>query len=286
MRNQLMIWVSAFLYYSGLMRIVHWLHQRSGQRLLILNYHHASDSDLRRHLLYLRKHFRLSSLDSALDELFTTDKKQVPRQDRLLPLALTFDDGYEDNYTHAYALAQELHIPISIFLISGYIDNSTISNQELGPLLTWNQVHEMQASGLVAFGGHTLHHPILSSLINKDEVCQEIAGCRSLLEQKLGQAPRIFAYPHGGIEHIGVNGILAVRRSGYQWAMTTIPGSNTPDSHPLLLQRFSADTHMHWLVIALITSGIWDILSALHWFGRRYRNPTRSQLKRMFDNSP
>jgi len=36
---------------------------------------------------------------------------------------LTFDDGYHDNYTHGFALARELQVPITIFLIPGYIES-------------------------------------------------------------------------------------------------------------------------------------------------------------------
>jgi peptidoglycan/xylan/chitin deacetylase (PgdA/CDA1 family) len=275
LRYRILIGISALLYYSGLMQVMHWLHRRTGKRLLILNYHHASGGELRQHLLYLRKHFRIHFLDNALETLFDRDNKNTtPRRDRRLPLALTFDDGYVDNYIHAYPLVCELQIPITIFLTSGLVG---MRNE----MLTWEQVEEMQASSWVKFGGHTLYHTVLSSLENIEETLQEVGNCRSLLEEKLEQPIRIFAYPHGGIEHIGVNGLLAVQRSGYQWAVTTIPGSNSPHSYPYLLHRFSAVTQMHWLLIALITSGLWDVLSALHWFNRRVRNPTRLQLKRL-----
>jgi peptidoglycan/xylan/chitin deacetylase (PgdA/CDA1 family) len=36
---------------------------------------------------------------------------------------ITFDDGYYDNYTHCLALASELHIPLTLFLIPGYIES-------------------------------------------------------------------------------------------------------------------------------------------------------------------
>src|SRR5439155_17516423 len=36
---------------------------------------------------------------------------------------LTFDDGYHDNYTYGFTLARELQVPITIFLIPGYIEN-------------------------------------------------------------------------------------------------------------------------------------------------------------------
>lgn len=346
-RNCILLCVSAFLYYSGLMCIIHWLHRRSGQRLLILNYHQASGGELRHHLLYLRKHFRLQFVDHALEALYTTGKNKTSGTDRRLPLAVTFDDGYLDNYTHAYALARELQIPITIFLISGYIGDGTAfwwfdklvekaqvnqatidghtyhlnkpgEQHELAQMidtqvssaadegvrqtylrrisrtlsvpvtaiadtpasmLTWEQVQEMQASGWVAFGGHTLHHPTLARLANADEACKEVAVCRSLLQEKLGRPAYVFAYPHGGVEHIGVNGVLAAQRAGYRWAVTTLQGVNTPRTHPYLIRRISANSQLHWLVIVLMTSGVWDFLSYFHWLIKRMKH--REILKMM-----
>lgn len=342
MRNRILLFASACLYYSGLIRLVNWLHRYSGRRLLIVNYHLASRGELRRHLLYLRKHFRLQFVDHALEELYTTDEDKTSSKDRRIPLAVTFDDGYVDNYTHAYTLARELQIPITIFLISGYIGggaafwwfdhlvekaqvdqisidghtyhtNNLDEQRELAqiidtnvnatadedarqtyvrwmscmfsepvaanagpdeapvPMLTWEQVQEMRASGWVAFGGHTLHHPTLARLTNADEACKEVAACRSLLQEKLAQPARVFAYPHGGIEHIGADGVVAVQRAGYRWAVTTVPGSNTPGTNPYLLRRVSANVRMHWLLIALMTSGIWDFLSYFNWLIKRIK---------------
>src|SRR5579859_7640613 len=109
-------------YYGGLVHLARWWMQRSGRRLIILNYHRATGGDLRSHLLYLRRHYRMLHLEEALEELYTTKKtKQV--HDRRTLLVLTFDDGYRDNYTHAFALARELQIPITIFIIPGYIES-------------------------------------------------------------------------------------------------------------------------------------------------------------------
>src|SRR5712691_3657132 len=122
MHKQVSIFVAAYFYYSGLVKLVRWWTRRSGQRLIILNYHCASGGDLRRHLLYLRRHYRMMHLEEALEELYTPCEKKR-KQDRRTPFALTFDDGYRDNYTHGFALARELQIPITIFLIPGYIEN-------------------------------------------------------------------------------------------------------------------------------------------------------------------
>jgi hypothetical protein len=133
------------------------------------------------------------------------------------------------------------------------------------PLFTWEQARQMQASGYIAFGGHTAHHLTLSHLASVDEAYQEIAQCQAHLRENLDAPVCIFAYPHGRINHIGLNGILAVQRAGYRWAVTTHHGSNTPATHPYLLKRIPVNSQFHWLKIALMTSGVWDLLAFLRW---------------------
>src|SRR5260370_26301481 len=122
-KESLRMLVAAGLYYSGLVKLALWRMQRSGQHLIILNYHRATGGDVRRQLLYLRRHYRIMHLEDALEEFYTLHKEKKQRRDRRLPLALTFDDGYRDNYTHGFALAQQLQVPFTIFLIPGYIES-------------------------------------------------------------------------------------------------------------------------------------------------------------------
>src|SRR2546421_5440005 len=110
-------------YYSGLMKLGRWLIQQSGQHLIILNYHRASGGDLRSQMRYLQRHYRILHLEEALEELYIPSKERKQLHDRRTPLVLTFDDGYHDNYTYAFALACELQVPITIFLIPGYIES-------------------------------------------------------------------------------------------------------------------------------------------------------------------
>jgi len=114
---------AAFAYYSGLVALARWWTQRCGRRVIILNYHRASNGDLRSHFLYLRRHYRVLPLEQALEELCVPAQGGARTRDRRTPLALTFDDGYHDHYTHAARLATELQTPITIFLIPGYIDS-------------------------------------------------------------------------------------------------------------------------------------------------------------------
>lgn len=331
---------AAILYYSGFVKLARWRSQREGASLVILGYHRAGaggvntffagGKHLRRQMLYLKRYYRICHLEHALDELSKPSNGQSPYDRRTL-LALTFDDGYHDNYTDGFALACEMQVPFTVFLIPEYIEcgsrfwwnepyhllahskvnevvidgctyalrtadgrkafiqatlerlrsASSIAEREAflvmlrktlavstAPLaeekptlpLTWQEICAMEQSGWVSFGGHTMHHPVLSYLADPGEVLSEVKVCRDVLEQKLGHAVRIFAYPYGKREHIGENGLQAVRKAGYTWAVTTIHGSNTTRSERLLLRRIVVDVDQHWLVVAAKASGAWDLL--------------------------
>ena len=255
------------------------------------------------------------------------------KRDRRTLLTLTLDDGYYDNYTHAFTLAKELQIPITIFLIPGYIESgkpfwwlegrrlayltkvekvtidgftyqlrkpmqrdklaqaidahlmlatsvaereeflenayealavSSINNvEEAVRSLTWDEVSEMEQSGWVSFGAHTINHPILAYLADPDEVESEVWDCKRKLELQLGHPVRTFAYPVGKLEHIGEEGLRAVRNSEYSWAVTTVNGVTTKQSDPFLLQRQLGDVSRNWLVMAAEVSGIWKMFSPL-----------------------
>jgi peptidoglycan/xylan/chitin deacetylase (PgdA/CDA1 family) len=333
LKNYLRLLAAWCFYYSGLVKVALWWRQRASRQLIILNYHRATGGDLRSHLCYLRQHYRLLPLEQALEELY---QPSVPsqRRDWRMPLVITFDDGYQDNYTHAFALARELEVPITLFLIPGYIESGDhfwwlegqglVQQAKVGQVelegrsyrlalaaeradlarqidarvryarsvaereaflaevrqalgvaeqrgqeeraalpVTWAQVREMAASGWVTIGAHTMHHPLLGYLVDPAEVRREVAQCRGVLEQQTGQPVRTFAYPVGRLEVIGDEAVKAVKDAPYQWAVTTIPKRNTPQTDPYLLYRLSGDVTTHWLVMASHLVGLLGILTRL-----------------------
>ncbi|TMC23767.1 MAG: polysaccharide deacetylase family protein [Chloroflexi bacterium] len=155
MRKRVGVLVALLFYYSGLIALSRWLMQRSGKRLIILNYHRASGGDLQRHLLYLRRHYRMMHLQEALEELYQPRAERRDNKDRRTLLVLTFDDGYHDNYTHAFVLARKLEVPITIFLIPGYVES--------GDYFWWGEGERMvqrATEGVVTIDGqvYDLHH--------------------------------------------------------------------------------------------------------------------------------
>jgi peptidoglycan/xylan/chitin deacetylase (PgdA/CDA1 family) len=345
MHEQIRIFVAACFFYSGLVKLAHWWKQHPGQRqrLIILNYHRATGKNLRQQMRFLRRYYRILPLETALEELYSEHTVETQAHDKRMPLALTFDDGYHDNYSYGFKLTRELKIPITIFLIPGYIESgehfwwlegkrlvkraqvdkvivegqqyrldqieerirlertidarlrnsasvveredflSTIYEslkvptsvnveEEAALPLTWPEVYKLEESGLVSFGAHTMHHPILSYLSDIEEVKHEISECRSVLEQRLGHPIRTFAYPIGKLEHIGKEGLQAVKEAGYKWALTTIEEVNTPQSDPYLLNRLPGDVEQHWLVMASELVGLLGIFSRIRkHYGRSFK---------------
>jgi peptidoglycan/xylan/chitin deacetylase (PgdA/CDA1 family) len=340
--------IAAGFYYSGLVSLARWYTRLLGRRVIILNYHRATGGDLRRHFLYLRRHYRILPLQEALEALYAAPPATCTPRDRRTTLALTFDDGYRDNFARAYSLACELEIPITIFLPAGYIErgnrfhwlegdhlahHATVSQatiaghtycladaqqrqamaqairiharnaqsvaereaflacarrtlgassdarseERLTSPLTWAEALTMQASGWVTYGAHTMNHPILSRLSDPSEVEYEVHASRTVLEQRSGHRVDAFAYPFGQMGDIGAYGVRAVQDAGYRWALTTVPGSNTPMTDPHLLRRVPTDVSEHWWVLAAQAAGIWwgvfRILSTLLSLYRGSRRP-------------
>lgn len=110
------------------------------------------------------------------------------------------------------------------------------------PMLNWEMVAEMAEAG-VAFGSHSLSHPILSRE-TPERVEREVAGSKRALEERLGRPVRSFAYPNGTAADFDDGVVAAVREAGYASACTTIPGLNTADTDPFRLHRVKLHDRM------------------------------------------
>lgn len=102
----------------------------SSPACLILRYHRVNDnhdpffkalpvSRFTVQMRYLVRHFQFLTLDQV------AGMRPAPAGDRPC-IAVTFDDGYRDNFIHAFPVLRELGIPGTIFLASGYIDSGQL----------------------------------------------------------------------------------------------------------------------------------------------------------------
>ena len=129
------------------------------------------------------------------------------------PVLLTFDDGYESNYTLAYPLLQQYQMKATIFVIGVSMGKDTYKDtgQAMIPHFTQEQAAEMEASGLVAIESHgyDMHEvqgrdpePIRVGILpREDESEWDYAAflredCQAMTDL-LGTTPGVLAYPYG-----------------------------------------------------------------------------------------
>ncbi len=176
---------------------------------------------------------------------FVTMSELMSQRDSLpaRTVAITFDDGYADNLTHALPLLEEFDAKATLYLVCDRHDRDWSvakkahhNSGELArePKLTDDQVRTLLASGRVELASHTLTHPNLPTC-DPATRRQEIGESRALLARRFGVEVTSFAYPFGLYDQTDVQ---LVREAGYSNAVTVIEGVETRLSErPLELRR-------------------------------------------------
>lgn len=156
-------------------------------------------------------------------------------------VAITFDDGYRDNLTHAAPVLRRLGLPAACFVVSGRLGGVMVPDEApaTGALMTWDEVRAWAGMGFEV-GGHTLTHPHLSCL---DEAGQrrEIYDGAGLIAEQLGAFPDSFAYPYGSLADYDDTSVRLVREGGFRYAVSNRYGTNPPNSDRWTLRRIWID---------------------------------------------
>ncbi len=124
--------VATGLHHSGLLvplsRAVG--HARRGPAFPILTYHRVNDDGdpffsalptavFERQMRHVARAYRVLPLEDLVERL---QRGGLPRN----ALAITFDDGYRDNLTHAAPILARLGLPATIFLATGFIGTAEV----------------------------------------------------------------------------------------------------------------------------------------------------------------
>ncbi|SOD50657.1 biofilm PGA synthesis lipoprotein PgaB [Pseudoxanthomonas wuyuanensis] len=217
--------------------------------LLVLSYHDIRDDVARKgdpdayaastqnfaaHLDWLSGHgYRPVSL---------SDVQAAARGERRLPakaVLLTFDDGLRSVYTHAFPLLRAYGYPALVAVVTSWLDLPAGQQVDYGPrpftgddFLTWEQLREMQASGLVEVASHShdLHHGVTSNPQGnitpaaitrvydpqaqryeseaeyRARIRSDLATSAAAIERELGVRPRAIVWPYAAYSSIS-NGI-------------------------------------------------------------------------------
>lgn len=151
------------------------------------------------------------------------DNKPMPKN----PIIITFDDGYKDNYTNAFPIMKKHHIKGTIFPITNAVDKNK-------NFLTSSEIKEMEASGLIDFGSHTVNHVHLSKE-DTAKVRYELIESKKFLESVLGKPVSTFCYPYGDNSPAVVK---QVKEAGYSIAFADISSGANFIEQQYLLHRY------------------------------------------------
>ena len=181
-------------------------------------------------------------------------------------VCVTFDDGYRDNLLAAAPVLAEFDIPATVFVPSRIIDGDVSFHwyDDPPPALSWAEVGELIAGGLVDVQSHTLTHPLLPQ-VDAQRSYEEIAGSKQAIEAHVPYALTSFCYPAG---LYGTREVEFVRSAGYAAAVTTNPGVNGGGGELLELRRTlvygADDTSMFRAKLDGLLDGETRLRRALH----------------------
>lgn len=155
-------------------------------------------------------------------------------------LAITFDDGYLDNYEHARPVLEAHALPATFFVVSRWMDSDAWPwwDRERGVRhrwMSWDHVRDLRTRGF-EIGAHTRTHVDLGR-IGESKAMDEIAGARRDIEERLGSPVDLFAYPYGGAANITEANRTIVQSAGFRCCCSCYGGLAAPDADRFHLRR-------------------------------------------------
>lgn len=191
---------------------------------------YTSPSTFERQMVYLkRKRFGFLTMREMAEHLL--NEGRFPMR----AIAVTFDDGWKDNFTNAFPIIRRLGIKATIYLVTDVIGMTTdqVTAEGEGPRehLSADEIREMSFYG-IEFGSHTMNHVHLDRA-GEAEMETEIFGSKRAIEELVENECVSFSYPAGFFtERVR----SAVRRAGFTSAVTTSYGDDT-GRDPFALNR-------------------------------------------------
>jgi len=204
-------------------------------KLPTLMYHHIEDLTLAKKLRRSGLAVSPANFESQMNYL-VTHGYQTPDATTLVnffqsgaaipakSVLISFDDGYDDFYTTAFPILKKYNLKSILFMPTGLVGNPGY--------LTWDQIQEMQSSGLVLFANHSWSHKPMNA--KDSEVEMEITTADRELSERGLNNPKIFAYPYGSV---GQYAQKLLGRLGYSVAFTTHSGTVLCKQMALTLPR-------------------------------------------------
>jgi len=201
-------------------------------RVMVFLYHRVSDSyrdwvtvgieQFDQHIRFLADNYPIVSVHDLL-------AGTIPRQGPVV--AITFDDGYLDNYENAAPILLKHGANAPFFVSTDNVARNEPFQHDLDglghglPNMSWHQIRELQREGL-AFGSHTANHINLATS-DPQLVQVELARSRQALQDELGITQPLFAYPFGRRRDLKAEQVADIKAAGYVCNCSAYGGVNT-----------------------------------------------------------
>ena len=229
---------------------------QDGQRLPPFDRMAVASRNFEEHLDWLTANgYNFISIQQIIDA--HAGKAMLPTK----AVLLSFDDGFESFYTRVFPILKARHIPAVEAIIGTWMDRSATPDVPgYKPVLTWDQVRELQASGLVEIASHTfdMHHAIAANpqggreaavttreyfaTKKRYETDPEYAarldtGMRrsaDFIYKNTGKRPRVLVWPFGEYNSLAA---VAARRAGMPMTLAEGDGGNDAGKSLALVER-------------------------------------------------
>jgi peptidoglycan/xylan/chitin deacetylase (PgdA/CDA1 family) len=160
----------------------------------------------------------------TMDQLWANWKEGAPLPPGK-PIVLTFDNGYQSQYTNALPVLRRRGWPgVENIQLTGLPP----SQGGLSP----TQVHGLLAAGWELDTQGFSHADLIT--LDASELHYQVAVARSEVQRRYHVAVNWFCYPSG---HYDAAVIAAVRAAGYRGSTTVVPGWAQPGEDPYRLPR-------------------------------------------------
>lgn len=204
---------------------------------------------------------------------------------------ITFDDGYADNYSIAWPIANKYKIKLNLFICTsnigstdsilfyndGYLSakvpepNGGIREVQahirdfphLWRPLNWQELREMRESG-TQIGFHSHRHRRLP-LLTQEELVNDITTGLGVFESNLGYRPRFFALPYGGYDSYNSQVIAALQGFALDFIFTTHSGRARIPSAQTIFPRFLVYQQDNLVLFQRKILGGYDWLGPIEW---------------------
>ena len=162
-------------------------------------------------------------VDNGYEPIWFSDLAELEQYEK--PVILTFDDGYDDNYTELLPLLRKYNVKATVFMIA---DAMGMQHK-----MTEEQVREMADSGLVSIQSHGLTHADMDAM-DEETLIRELGESQRILTRVTGRQPSVLCYPTGRYSDL----TLEVAERYYNFGLKMVGGQYNTADDPFLVSRY------------------------------------------------